>query len=203
MARGRPQRFRPADAGPIWIPRVTAACRDADPELFFPAKKNRASLQTEAKAKTICQRCPLRAVCLDVALAAGEQWGIWGGLNPDERRKLIKATYANRAQPTLNRTRSTRAAARAAMGKPYPKDLRDHAIRLMLETGHQYPSRTQALEHIAATLGIGTGATIRNWLRQTHVAPTPAQEFGTPPSAGNDTPNGVIGEDLLSLIREN
>lgn len=30
-------------------------------------------------AKTLCAGCPLRAECLDGALARQEPWGVWGG----------------------------------------------------------------------------------------------------------------------------
>src|SRR5690606_2837691 len=32
-----------------------------------------------ARAKAICQRCALRATCLDEAIARAEPWGVWGG----------------------------------------------------------------------------------------------------------------------------
>jgi WhiB family redox-sensing transcriptional regulator len=37
-------------------------------------------------AKTICGRCPTKFECLDYALAAHEDWGIWGGLTAHERK---------------------------------------------------------------------------------------------------------------------
>ena len=71
---------------PDW--RADAACRDADPELFFPdgdIRSARAQLKT---AKLICRGCPVRATCLNWALASGQEAGIWGGLTEDERRGL-------------------------------------------------------------------------------------------------------------------
>ena len=40
------------------------------------------------KCKLICRDCPVRATCLDWALASGQEAGIWGGLTEDERRRL-------------------------------------------------------------------------------------------------------------------
>lgn len=57
-----------------------AACRAADPELFFPERGGRT-----AAAKAICRRCPVAAACLETALTAGE-YGIWGGTSETERR---------------------------------------------------------------------------------------------------------------------
>ena len=71
---------------PDW--RADAACRDADPELFFPdgdLGSARAQLKT---AKLICRGCPVSATCLSWALASGQEAGIWGGLTEDERRRL-------------------------------------------------------------------------------------------------------------------
>ena len=53
--------------------------------------------------------------------------------------------------------------------KPYPADLRDRAVRLVLETEEQYPSRDAAVKSIAAKLGIGTAQSLRNWVRQAEV----------------------------------
>ena len=52
---------------------------------------------------------------------------------------------------------------------PYPADLRDRAVRLVLETEDQYPSRDAAIKSIAAKLGIGTAQSLRNWVRQAEV----------------------------------
>src|SRR6516164_7432325 len=74
------------DLRPDW--RDDAACRDADPELFFPdvgLSSARAQVKT---AKLICRGCPVSAVCLSWALASGQEAGIWGGLTEDERRRL-------------------------------------------------------------------------------------------------------------------
>ena len=71
---------------PDW--RDYAACRDADPELFFPDGDIRSARARVQKAKLICRGCPVRAACLHWALANGQEAGIWGGLTEDERRRL-------------------------------------------------------------------------------------------------------------------
>lgn len=40
-------------------------------------------------AKVICSDCVLRSRCLETALSRREQYGIWGGLTPTERRRII------------------------------------------------------------------------------------------------------------------
>jgi WhiB family transcriptional regulator, redox-sensing transcriptional regulator len=67
-----------------WMSR--GACRQADPELFFPiaAVTAPAARQVEA-AKAVCSPCVVRANCLSYALAAMPE-GIWGGTTLEERR---------------------------------------------------------------------------------------------------------------------
>lgn len=38
-----------------------------------------------ALAKSVCKPCPVRAACLDYAVAHRERYGIWGGLEVRER----------------------------------------------------------------------------------------------------------------------
>lgn len=69
------------------------ACADADPEIFFPEPGQSAQI---AEAKSWCDgtdevpECPLRAMCLRVALRRGEH-GVWGGTTEAERDELRRA----------------------------------------------------------------------------------------------------------------
>jgi WhiB family redox-sensing transcriptional regulator len=73
--------------------RVEAACRDVDPELFFPVSASGASVPQIEEAKQVCRTCPVRAACLRWALERGENAGVWGGTTEDERRsvRLLRA----------------------------------------------------------------------------------------------------------------
>jgi WhiB family redox-sensing transcriptional regulator len=63
---------------------LRGACRQADPELFFPVTaKEPAERQIEA-AKAVCAPCAVRASCLSYALEAKAE-GIWGGTTQQER----------------------------------------------------------------------------------------------------------------------
>jgi Transcription factor WhiB len=73
----RRARMRPAVPRPSAISLPGAACRTADPALFFPEPGDTA---TEAQAIAICAACPVRAECYDAALANKEEAGVWGGV---------------------------------------------------------------------------------------------------------------------------
>ena len=79
----------PARERPDW--RDRAACRDADPDLFFPDDTRSARVQVKT-AKLICAACPVSSSCLSWALSSGQEAGIWGGLTEGERRRLLPAT---------------------------------------------------------------------------------------------------------------
>lgn len=75
-----------------------AACRSADPELFFPPSAAGPSLKQAEQAKAICACCPVRRQCLAFAMLAGQTHGIWGGLTEDERRAVtLRAAVARYA----------------------------------------------------------------------------------------------------------
>jgi len=76
------------DSHPDW--RADAACRNADPELFFPDGDVRFARAQVKTAKLICRGCPVSATCLSWALASGQEAGIWGGLTEEERRRLSR-----------------------------------------------------------------------------------------------------------------
>ena len=60
------------------------ACRTLPVEIFFPPAEQEAE-----EAKSICALCDVRQTCLEFAIAAGERFGIWGGLTTVERRSLM------------------------------------------------------------------------------------------------------------------
>jgi len=63
------------------------ACRDADPELFFPVASSGPALHQVAEAKATCVRCLVITDCLRYALTTGQE-GIWGGTTEQERKAL-------------------------------------------------------------------------------------------------------------------
>lgn len=52
----------------------------------------------EQQAKAICADCPVREQCLEHALRTPEQYGIWGGMTPRERRRMTLSTTQARSR---------------------------------------------------------------------------------------------------------
>ena len=68
--------------------RDRAACRDTEPDLFFPVgTTGPALLQIEA-AKAVCRQCDVREECLQYALDSNQEYGIWGATTEEERRYM-------------------------------------------------------------------------------------------------------------------
>lgn len=71
--------------------RRDAACRDEDPELFFPVGKGEAADLQAARAVLVCERCPVISECRQWALDAPiALYGVWGGTTEEERAALIR-----------------------------------------------------------------------------------------------------------------
>jgi WhiB family transcriptional regulator, redox-sensing transcriptional regulator len=90
-----------------------AACRDRDPEQFFPEPGEQAKA---AEAKAICTSCQVRDHCLDLAVkAAGgldADHGVFGGTLPAERSRHRGNSFP---EPSVLRERRELAAAAHAL----------------------------------------------------------------------------------------
>jgi WhiB family redox-sensing transcriptional regulator len=62
-----------------------ARCLQHDPEIFFASRA-----RAERRAKSICDKCPVKVECLAFALESRVEFGIWGGMNGNERRALVR-----------------------------------------------------------------------------------------------------------------
>lgn len=91
----RRARSRDTCLGPPPLP--AAACRTADPDLFFPE-----TAAAEAEAVAICAGCPVRVACYARAVQSGERYGIWGGVNL-EREPRPRAAAVGGSQPDKRR----------------------------------------------------------------------------------------------------
>ncbi|MEU0181491.1 WhiB family transcriptional regulator [Streptomyces sp. NPDC006207] len=89
----RPSRYAPDTSArpPHWSD--DAECKThQDPDMWFAERESDPLAVMEAKR--LCGLCSCRLSCLDRALEAGDPWGIWGGLDPDERRALSSRAAA-------------------------------------------------------------------------------------------------------------
>ncbi|KGF15893.1 MULTISPECIES: WhiB family transcriptional regulator [Corynebacterium] len=84
--------------------RHNAVCREEDPELFFPVGNSGPALAQIAKAKVVCNRCPVTSQCLAWALETGQDAGVWGGMSEDERRALKRRRNRGRTRRTARTT---------------------------------------------------------------------------------------------------
>lgn len=76
------------DRVPDW--HLAAACKDTDPDTFFPPAGADAALRVQA-AKRICRGCPVRTACLADVMAwerPTRRHGVVGGLSAGERQRL-------------------------------------------------------------------------------------------------------------------
>jgi WhiB family redox-sensing transcriptional regulator len=78
--------------------RMRSACREEDPELFFPVGNTGPALLQIEEAKAVCRRCPVMEQCLTWALATSEDHGVWGGMSEDERRAMKRRAARRRAR---------------------------------------------------------------------------------------------------------
>lgn len=69
---------------PEWQTR--AACKGRVDLDFIEPK----SAAEDAECRALCAACPVRQQCLGAALASGEAWGLWGGLDAEERMRLAE-----------------------------------------------------------------------------------------------------------------
>ncbi|MEI8187847.1 MAG: WhiB family transcriptional regulator [Candidatus Saccharibacteria bacterium] len=58
----------------------SAACLGTEPNIFFPRKG-----EPDDLAKECCESCPIKNECLDYAIENNEKFGVWGGMNLNER----------------------------------------------------------------------------------------------------------------------
>ena len=78
-----------------------AACRGENPELFFPIGTTSPAVQQLQLAKAVCGRCAVQSLCLEWAMLARIDHGVWGGLSEDERRTLKRRTARQRGRAPI------------------------------------------------------------------------------------------------------
>jgi WhiB family redox-sensing transcriptional regulator len=61
-------------------------CTQHPPAVFFPSDGVGVEI-----AKRICETCPVKDPCLEHALEARIDHGVWGGTSERQRRRILKA----------------------------------------------------------------------------------------------------------------
>lgn len=76
--------------------RIAAVCRDEDPDLFFPIGTTGPAIAQAEEAKALCRTCPVMEACLDWALESGQDHGVWGGTDEEDRRRIQRRATRRR-----------------------------------------------------------------------------------------------------------
>jgi hypothetical protein len=62
--------------------------------MFYP-DYDQVRFDSDGVRTKVCGPCPIRQQCLDYAISNREEYGIWGGTLPGERRKIIRIETGN------------------------------------------------------------------------------------------------------------
>lgn len=77
--------------------RDDAACRDHDPETWFPIGETGTGTKLQIKeAIAVCAGCPVIEACEQFAADTNQVEGIWAGRTESERRARKRAAARNR-----------------------------------------------------------------------------------------------------------
>ncbi len=81
----------PGPIADLWDWQLRGACRGADSAQFFhpDGERGPSRARREARAKSVCRTCPVRAECAAHALAVREPYGVWGGFSETEREQIL------------------------------------------------------------------------------------------------------------------
>ncbi|MER8233520.1 WhiB family transcriptional regulator [Streptomyces sp. NPDC094049] len=87
--------MNPSDSRGVSTPaivdwRTRASCLGRDPEAWFPRGTTGPFVVMAEGAKRICRACPVAITCVTMARKTGATDGIFGGLDPDQRRTVAR-----------------------------------------------------------------------------------------------------------------
>lgn len=85
------------------------ACRDVDPDTFYPPPHNPARAIAVEAARAVCDTCPFTAECLQYALDIDDRFGVFAGLTAVERARgrgvKLRTPAPNKASVAARRTK--------------------------------------------------------------------------------------------------
>ncbi|MGC5583807.1 WhiB family transcriptional regulator [Ornithinimicrobium sp. W1665] len=81
---------QPEPVAALWEWQFQGLCRTTNPDIFFHPEGERgpSRRRREARAKAICEQCPVLRECREHALAVHEPYGVWGGMTEEERDEV-------------------------------------------------------------------------------------------------------------------
>ncbi|MEU9256762.1 WhiB family transcriptional regulator [Streptomyces sp. NPDC048270] len=85
--------------------RHKSQCRN-QADVFFPNGETRDATLRVEKAKALCAQCPVIDDCRKWALTSPEEYGIWAGLDEQERIPLLPPTMQRRIRRRIDRRAS-------------------------------------------------------------------------------------------------
>ncbi|SFA91136.1 WhiB family transcriptional regulator, redox-sensing transcriptional regulator [Amycolatopsis marina] len=82
----------PVPVAETWEWQRLGNCRNLDSSVFFHPDGERGFARSDrvARAKQVCRSCRVIVECRHHALTAQEPFGVWGGLDEQERRDAIR-----------------------------------------------------------------------------------------------------------------
>lgn len=83
---------------PRWVAEARCAEPGLDPEMFFP-HTGESSLEATESVRRFCRGCTVVNQCAEYAIANEIDDGIWGGLTPHTRRRLVGRRMRNPQPP--------------------------------------------------------------------------------------------------------
>jgi len=109
----------PGPIADVWDWQRLGACRGRDSAQFFHPDGERGSSRgrREARAKLVCDTCPVRPECAAHALSVREPYGVWGGFSEAERMRLLAAGWEDAAD--RRRTRVDVGRLEDRLGRPH------------------------------------------------------------------------------------
>lgn len=81
----------PIPAADLWEWQERGACRVLPSEMFFhpDGERGKARRARAERAKQVCARCPVLQACREHSLAIREPFGVWGGMDEEERSRQL------------------------------------------------------------------------------------------------------------------
>jgi hypothetical protein len=58
------------------------------PDLYYPDSEHGLAAHHVQLAKRACKTCPLLNMCATYAIKYKEEYGVWGGMSPGERKQI-------------------------------------------------------------------------------------------------------------------